>query len=284
MWLDQISPVIRRIWRGTFLPGFIEPGRYLFDHEVVIFIEGSCQVTVGDRILDCSSGSYLIIPPNIYHITRTGDQKVYRFCLHFDWVYNSLSDNELPICTFDPEKPDPDRIQNRPYFVPDELFFGKFELDSPVLGLVDTLAVRWLAGWSLDRLTARAVLLELLLTLLAPRQIKRDEKGSARDLAHEIKQVLDDLTVSADSIQNILEQRIGLSYAHQCRVFTRTFNMPPGAYLNTIKIERAKFLLCDPRYNVAAVAKMVGYSDPSYFSRIFSQHVGISPQKFARLH
>ncbi len=283
MWMNQISPIIRRIWRGPFHPRFIEPGRYLFDHELVIFMEGNCQVTIEDRILQCTSGSYLIVPPNVYHLTRAGEQRVYRFCIHFDWAYNPLHDDDPPICTYHPDRPDEQRIHPRPYFVPNELFYGRVELDSPVIGLIETLSVRILTGNMVDQLAARGTLLELLVTLLAPKPSISAEKSSVRDLAYEVKQLLDDLIQPTDSIQSLLENSIGLSYAHLCRVFKRTFGMPPAAYLNNIRVEHAKYLLNDPRYNVAAVAKLVGFSDPSYFSRMFKAHVGVSPHKYARL-
>ncbi|WP_274649624.1 AraC family transcriptional regulator [Paenibacillus humicola] len=50
--------------------------------------------------------------------------------------------------------------------------------------------------------------------------------------------------------------------------------------LHDIRIERAKRLLSDSDEKVIAVASMVGYDDPSFFSRLFVRHTGFSPREY----
>ena len=52
----------------------------------------------------------------------------------------------------------------------------------------------------------------------------------------------------------------------------------PLAYINSLKITRAKELLLSGMYTVTEVAFMSGYSDISHFSREFKKSTGVSPR------
>lgn len=74
--------------------------------------------------------------------------------------------------------------------------------------------------------------------------------------------------------------RVGLSVA-ELRVLVRTATgSSPKAFLIRTRINLAKSLLADSAVPVARVAARVGYSDPAYFSRLFSSQVGMSPGVF----
>jgi len=55
-----------------------------------------------------------------------------------------------------------------------------------------------------------------------------------------------------------------------------------STYLTRIRIEQAKRLLEDPTIKVYEVAARVGYTDQTYFSRLFKQRVGIGPAEYRR--
>lgn len=50
--------------------------------------------------------------------------------------------------------------------------------------------------------------------------------------------------------------------------------------LHEIRIERAKRMLVESDEKVIAVATMVGYDDPSFFSRLFVRYAGCSPREY----
>ncbi|MCX7919193.1 MAG: PocR ligand-binding domain-containing protein [bacterium] len=53
-------------------------------------------------------------------------------------------------------------------------------------------------------------------------------------------------------------------------------------YLNRIRIEKAKQLMQNPALSLAEIAQTVGFSDQSYFGRIFKREEGISPAKYRK--
>jgi two-component system response regulator YesN len=64
--------------------------------------------------------------------------------------------------------------------------------------------------------------------------------------------------------------------------FKRESGLSFSEYLNKVRIEKAKELLKDPKFNITEVAFEVGYEDSQYFCRIFKKSEGISPRQYQR--
>lgn len=81
------------------------------------------------------------------------------------------------------------------------------------------------------------------------------------------------------------------SCANMCFVSRERFNhmfkeqtgCPPLQYINKVKIERAKQLLCDSGMTVNDCAETLGFTDVNYFSRLFRKITGISPSKYRKI-
>ena len=50
--------------------------------------------------------------------------------------------------------------------------------------------------------------------------------------------------------------------------------------MNRYRILQAKNLLLHTSDSIGAIARQVGFKDPTYFSRVFHKLTGISPQEF----
>jgi len=72
---------------------------------------------------------------------------------------------------------------------------------------------------------------------------------------------------------------MGCSSAYLCRHYRELTNQTPFQYLRDIRIEAAKRLLLSD-VPIARVAEMVGFDDPLYFSKVFSNSTGESPQRY----
>lgn len=77
-----------------------------------------------------------------------------------------------------------------------------------------------------------------------------------------------------------LEEEAGISRFHLIRMFKKRYHMPPHAYQNLLRINRAKIELKE-KQPIAAIAAGVGYYDQSHFSRFFTKIVGTTPGKYA---
>lgn len=66
------------------------------------------------------------------------------------------------------------------------------------------------------------------------------------------------------------------------KIFKSVYGTSPVAYINTLKITRAKELLESGVYSVTESAYLSGFRDISVFSREFKKATGFSPSKYAK--
>jgi AraC-like DNA-binding protein len=62
---------------------------------------------------------------------------------------------------------------------------------------------------------------------------------------------------------------------HLARAFSKTFGLPPHAYLESIRVQRARELLRSGT-SVVDTALSVGYTDQAHFTHRFRRHTGIT--------
>lgn len=72
------------------------------------------------------------------------------------------------------------------------------------------------------------------------------------------------------------------SESHLSHIFKKRIHVNINAYINKVRVEASKNFLVDSPSSIADIALNVGFYDPNYYSRVFSQLVGISPTEYRR--
>ena len=72
------------------------------------------------------------------------------------------------------------------------------------------------------------------------------------------------------------------SNSYLSRIFKRRIGVNINVYVNKVCMEFAKNPLCLSNESIAGIAASVGFDDPNYFSRVFTQIIGISPTEFRK--
>lgn len=72
----------------------------------------------------------------------------------------------------------------------------------------------------------------------------------------------------------------GMSASHFSRAFRQAYDLTFQEFLLQYRVQMACRFLTGSAANIADVAYNVGFSDPSYFTRVFKRYVGIAPSDF----
>lgn len=67
------------------------------------------------------------------------------------------------------------------------------------------------------------------------------------------------------------------------RLFRQSIGKTVFQYLSEIRIAHARELLATSSMKGSQISEKVGFSDESYFSKVFKRHTGISPLKYAKM-
>ena len=293
-WLDMISPFLRpalrgdisvtHTWHAPTCPGWVEPQRVIYDHELVIVRQGRYVVDIAGTEYPCAAGTFIIIPPGRSHVSwDAANEAGYRAWAHFDWVWQG-SYERTPLLTFAPAQPQTAYFRYAPEFIPKKIFHGPIASPAHVYDLCERLGDRQHHGSAHEKRVSRALLLELLLELLDPRCRREDEPTEKHHLAHRVRDILEQMVAQnrkTPSMQLLLEE-LGYSYAHLCRLFHARYGISPLKYVHALRFSRAKLLLRDTDLSIAEITYRVGFDDPNYFRQLFHKNFGLSPSAYAR--
>jgi AraC-like DNA-binding protein len=90
--------------------------------------------------------------------------------------------------------------------------------------------------------------------------------------------------IAKNFLRHIPESELALlcnmSPSRFCREFKAAFGVTFVEFLANYRMIQAKRLLTNPTIAVADVAEAVGFSDPSYFTRVFRKQEGVSPSEY----
>ena len=104
-------------------------------------------------------------------------------------------------------------------------------------------------------------------------------KGNAKQDLGYIKQYIRDHY--NEPINNSkLAAIIHLTPNYLCTLFKKEEKMTVRAYIETVRLERAVFLLVTDDMSISDISTEVGYKQPSYFCRVFRNHYHETPSQY----
>lgn len=103
--------------------------------------------------------------------------------------------------------------------------------------------------------------------------------------ADTIRSAIDFLAINYQNpeitLKNIADA-VYLNPDHFGRLFKQITGQSPIQYLRKLRIEQSCFLLQNTTDSIKTISRQVGFDDPYYYSRVFRELKGLSPQKFRR--
>lgn len=77
-----------------------------------------------------------------------------------------------------------------------------------------------------------------------------------------------------------ISSNIFLNRTYVCQLFKKELNVTFSEFIENVRIENAKMLLLNTNKSINEITQKVGYSDQSYFTKVFKKKIGISPNKY----
>jgi AraC-like DNA-binding protein len=258
---------VAHYWRHPAVPGvdlmrarFVRHGFARHTHETFalgVVRAGTEDLWVGGVRHVISTGGVVLLNPDVVHTGGPVDD--------VGWAYRVFYPS-VDVVAAATGCPDP--------------WFTRPIVDDPAAAAV--LGQAHLAAESADRLASETLLSTALSLLwqgygggrrMVPVAGGAREAAAARDILHA-------RAVEPPSLGE-LAAMVGTSRFALLRAFRARYGLPPHAYLNQLRVRRARTLL-DKGMPAAAVAVAVGFADQSHLSRHFRRLVGLAPGRYQR--
>jgi len=115
----------------------------------------------------------------------------------------------------------------------------------------------------------------LKLVLSLQKQVRKD--SVAMRMSEYIEQHIGQIS----SLSDICEV-FHYSKNYVIRLFKKEYGVPPFQYINTIRIQRAMYLLETTSRPIEEISQKCGYKNYSYFYKLFVEKTGVTPSKWRK--
>ena len=144
----------------------------------------------------------------------------------------------------------------------------------------------WLNKPNPDRPVSHQIETRAIIELYLSRFIKGEKYADQNELIrYNLNPILNYIQDNLKESIHIdeLSQMACLSHDHFGRIFKKVVGLPPGEFIISKRIEKAKLLLLTTNIPLKAVIEEVGFSSLAYFSRIFKKHTSNTPLKYRKM-
>ena len=160
-----------------------------------------------------------------------------------------------------------------------------FAIRSEAMRRIDLMHEQWDVDdeWSIQNVSIQ---LHALLALFYDSALRDSGDGNSSvhrrvrsDVMHQIKFFMIQNYASEVTLEK-MARRFGISTAYLSRLFRRELGVSFNRYLTTLRLEAAVALLHNTSLQIAEVAQRSGFSDSSYFIKVFHRYYGTTPRDY----
>ncbi len=232
--------------------------------ELLLVLEGSLKVKVGDQEIEAKKDSLVIIPPEKPHMGTSGEKGVRYRTIMFDisTFYNSSNVSRQFL----------EPIVNQ------TVDFDTITYNKEIISLAHSLLEEHLSEDSISTIIAMGKIYELL--GLIYRHCLCEKQSAVPD--DRLKNVLDYIAKHyCEGITSSgLSEYFGYDESYFCRRFKSVTGLTPISYIQILRLEEAKNKIKNTELKISEISSLCGFQDPNYFSRCFKRHFGISPAAY----
>ena len=226
-------------------------------HCFIFVINGSLEFSAKNETATVNSGDLLVINKGeTYNIKYTADKKTDE--VHFFIVEFELADKDLSFLKR------VNKVKHTDFYIE---ICKELEKNCTFFHIVQ-------GG---HQIKSKALLYEMIYNLFKE-NYKQKFSPSEENLEKAKKYI--DANLKEKITLEKLASISGYSVPYFKRAFKKFYKIPPGEYINELKINKAKVMLASKTYTIAEIANECGFSSESYFSHAFKNAVGVSPKQY----
>lgn len=107
--------------------------------------------------------------------------------------------------------------------------------------------------------------------------VKADE-----DLINKMIKIIEDNMCKENFNVETMANMLCMSHSKLSRKLKSVFNISPLELIRTVKLKKAASLIHEGKHQIGDICYMIGFSSPSYFSKLFLNQFGITPKDFEK--
>lgn len=250
----------------------LPPHKHPDGFEIILFNEGMQPFRVEDKEFITMGGDILVLLPGQTH-SSAGSPKTIG-SVH--WLeFESLSD-ENNFFTL-PEAANR-ALQEKLMHIPRLFFKGGSEPRLTLKKLMKLCCEPITALWEVE---VKHLILRFLFDIISQAEEPADISYTSKPIneaMHYIKENLYDLSPQVPKLASM----VGLSESRFQTRFLKEVGMTPVNYINTLKVERAKELLCDPANSIIDISTRLGFNSSQYFATVFKRMTNMTPSQWMK--
>lgn len=252
------GPILKKHWHEELMIFFIKAG--------------SAVIHCNSQRIPVSAGNLVVINCNDLHYIENCCNRLVDSFMLIDLTF--LCSHNDDVCQTKYITP---LLQNRIRFQ------NKIENDDELVSQFLTLIDEYEQKSTGYELWIKAGVYRLIVLLMRRHTVPVTDKIQSRQ-HYQLRLVLKYVDAHYDQKITLkdLAAMANISPHYLCRLFKEITGMPPIAYINFLRINAAMELLQRHHLPVGEVALAVGFSDSSYFSRLFKRYKKISPAKIPK--
>ncbi|ACT03679.1 response regulator [Paenibacillus sp. JDR-2] len=133
----------------------------------------------------------------------------------------------------------------------------------------------------LDRETLGEMRLILEAYLLAAcERIGEKRTGKVANLVERVRAIIDRDYSNGSLTVTDIGREVFLTPTYVSLLYKQETGQTVGEYMTQVRMEKAKEMLRDPQYKFYDICYAIGYTDPSYFTKLFKKMTGVTPSGY----
>lgn len=214
-----------------------------------------------------SSDQITVIPANISHEAK------WKTVIEF----TALILEQSAIARIAHESIDPDRVELLPHFTQPDPLISQIGLALKIEVETDGLDSSLYAESMATALSAH-----LLRHYSTRGHLLRDFEGLPRYKLHQATEYINEYLTENITLPELADA-VGMSRYYFSRLFKQSTGLTPHQYLIQRRLEKAIQLLANTDLAIADIALQVGFASHSHLTKVFRQHLSVTPKMYRQM-